>query len=472
MTRIHLPARVAEKNDEDRRSVGTLPIRGPRARMAWASSMARIGHAGLALGALLVLGLVWPAPTQAESVPASFDCAKAARVVEKFICSHAVLRWQDLALSRSYRAARGAVAGSARDSLLAGQRDWIRDRDRRCIADRTFKELSGPSAELSDQAYGCLKVLYLDRRRMLQDLAAPPLSPKTIKAIDLGPVASARPEIVEDGGLRVPAIHLSPDGALAEILLPSLELDGPDQAWIYRVADGRLAAATPAPNLQQPHPPGAPMAIETTAWRGGTLYVRVAVWGGDGDGERVESVVYAATIEGHTLLGDVPADIRALLDPANPPNAVASDEALREQMLRDEPDHIEPVQGNRDFLVWADDPGHGTISLKMRKRVTGSPAYLVAWGSWNLSHPLLDSRRSQLVYAGDTGIMVFDGARRTERRIAGTSQGDWPYAVSENLEVLVWSTRNRCGDEFMTEQDENAPERFCVARLPTLEGSL
>lgn len=416
---------------------------------------------------LVALGLAWPAWAQAESVPASFDCAKVGSVVEKFICSQAELRWQDFALSRSYRAARGVVTGAARDDLLAGQRDWVRERDRRCIADRTFKELSGPSADLRNQAYGCLKTLYLTRRRTLQDLAAPPLSPKTIKAIDLGPVAAARPEIVEGDDLTVSGIRMSPDGALVAILLPSLELDGPDQAWLYRIADGRLIAATPAPDQQQPHLQGSPMAIASTAWRGGTFYVRVVVWGKDGDGGGSESVVFAATADGSTRLDDVPAGIRALLfDPEIPPNAVVLD-----QLLQDEPDHIEPAQGNRDFLVWANDPGNGMITLKMRKRIAGSPAYLVAWGPWALSHPLFDSRRSQLVYAGDTGIMVFDLARRTERRIAGTSQGDLPYAVSDDFDLFVWSTRNACGDEFMAEPDESAPERFCFARLPKLEGS-
>lgn len=414
---------------------------------------------------LVVLGLAWPAWAQTESVPASFDCAKASSVVEKIVCSQAVLRWQDLALSRSYRAARETLIDAARDELLANQRDWIRERDRRCIADRTFKELSRPSSALQRQSYACLNTVYLDHRRTLQDLADAPLSPRVIKTMDLRRIAAARPEIIEGGSLRVADVRLSPDGALAAILLPSLELDGPDQVWLYRARDGRLIAATPAPDLQEQHPPGSPIAIAATAWRGDTLYTRVVISSKD-ETETGTNVVYATTIEASTRLDNVPTDIRALLDAAMSPDPIAADEQLQDQMLRDQPNHLDPIQGNRDFLVWANDPGHGTISLYMRKRAAGSLPYLVAWGSWGLWRPLFDSHRSQIVYASDTGIMIFDLAQRTERRIAGTSRGDLPYSASRDFDVLVWSTRNACGNEYLTEPDPSEPEQFCFARLP------
>jgi hypothetical protein len=56
-------------------------------------------------------------------------------------------------------------------------------------------------------------------------------------------------------------------------------------------------------------------------------------------------------------------------------------------------------------------------------------------------------------------------ATHGERRIAGSSRGDRPYAVSGDFGLILWSTRNACGDEFMAEQDEGAPERFCLAHL-------
>ena len=344
--------------------------------------MTRHGFAKV-VGAVLVLAVTFAAPAKADSVPASFDCAKAGSTVEKFICAQAALRWQDLALSRGYRAARNAATGAARDDLLASQRDWVRERDRRCIADRTFKELADTAAELGKQAYECLNVVYLDRRRTLQDLAAAPLTARAIAEIDLKPIATARPDIAEDGAVRVSDIRLSPDGALAAILLPSIELDGPDQVWLYRVADGRLAAATPMPDMQQPHPDGAPMAIKSLAWQGTTLYARVATWSKTSDGENGTTAVYAAAMDISRRLDTVPGDVTSLLDNAEQPDTAAADE-----VADDEQDGVEVVHGNRRFLVWTHDRGHGTIELKMRKRVAGSQPSLVAWGSWELRHTL------------------------------------------------------------------------------------
>ncbi|WP_449255726.1 hypothetical protein [Bosea sp. (in: a-proteobacteria)] len=79
----------------------------------------------MALGALPALTAVSTAPAKAESVPAGFDCAKTAGTEGKFICSQAVLRWQDLALSRAYAAAKVEAVGSVRDALVLRQRDWI-----------------------------------------------------------------------------------------------------------------------------------------------------------------------------------------------------------------------------------------------------------------------------------------------------------------------------------------------------------
>jgi uncharacterized protein YecT (DUF1311 family) len=428
--------------------------------------MTRLSACSLTSAAFFLLIAVscWMLPAKAESVPASFDCTKAGRVVEKFICSQAVLRWQDLALSRSYAAARANVVGAARDDLLVSQRDWVRERDRRCIADRSFKDLSSPSTKLGDQAYGCLQGVYINRRRELQDLAATPLSLHDISEIDLKPIAAARPEIVDGIQPRIARIEASPDGSMLAILLPSLEIDFPDQIWLYRVADRKLVAATPKPNQKQPRPDGSPAAIKSLVWQGDTLYARVAIWSNSGEGEEGTTVVYATTMESSRRLNTVPPDIYALLDDAGQPGAVGQDEVPESDW-----DILETIRGNRDFLVWPYDLGHGTIELRTRKRAPGSPVYLVAWGSWGLWQYLFDADRSQLVYAADTGITVFDMETRGRRRIAGTSRGDRPYAISADQRLFVWSTRNACGDEFLAEQDEGKPERFCLAHLPKPE---
>lgn len=417
-------------------------------------------RASLALGILVAFGAAWTFPAKAESVPASFDCARAERPVEKVICSQAVLRWNDLALSRAYAAAKAEAVSAARDDLLLVQRDWVRERDRRCIADRTFAELADPSTALGKQAYDCLQSVYLDRRRQLQDLAVVPLAPHDLEEIDLKPLAAARAEIVYETGPRISRIEASPDGSMLAILLPSLELDLPDQIWLYRVSDRKLVAATPAPDRNQPHPDGSPAAIKSLAWQGETLYARVAVWSKEGEGEESTSVVYAATIAGSNLLDEVPADIYRLLDEAGQPGVVGQDEVPESDW-----DILATMRGNRDFLVWADDLGHGAIELRLRKRVPGSPTTLVAWGGWELASYLFDEGNSLLVYPADTGIVAFDMETHKVRRIAGVSRGDRPYALSPDLSLLVWSTRNSCGHEFLAEQDENAPERLCLAHL-------
>lgn len=425
--------------------------------------MTRLADRAFAAVALGLLVAPCALPANAQSVPASFDCAKAASTVEKMICASATLRWQDLALSRVYKAARDAAAGPARDDLMLVQRDWVHERDRQCIADRTFGELSDLSREIGRQSYDCLNSTYLMRRLRLQDLAAAPLSSDP-REIDLRPIAAARPEIADNGTVRISEIRASPNGSMLAVLLPSLELDGPDQVWLYRVADGRLVAATPASDLQQPHPDGAPMTIGVTAWQGDTLYMRVAEWGGEG--ETAPQSVYAATAEGSRRLDEVSADIIALLDAHG-----RSADAGQDELMESDGESPEVIRGNRDFIAWVDDRGHGTIELKMRKRTTGSPPYLMGWGGWELASYLFEAKRSLLVYPTDTGLAVLDMATRHERRIAGTSAGDRPHALSDDFSLLIWSTRNACGDELLAAQDESAPERFCLARLAEPEGS-
>jgi len=414
--------------------------------------------AGSALAVLVLLGATLTAPTKAAGVPASFDCGKAESTVEKMICAYAVLRWNDLALSRSYVAARQATSGPARDDLVLAQRDWVHERGRQCIADRTFAELSEVSTEIGRQAYDCLNSSYLTRRLRLHEVAGGTLSSDTLREIDLTPIAAARPEIADGGEVRISAIRVSPDGTMLAILLPSLELDGPDQAWLYRVADGRLTAATPMPDPQQPHPDGTPMLIGAMAWQGDTLYVTMTEWGGAG--VPAPHAVYAAGRGQSTRLEAAPAAVAALLAADGEPAGIASD-----GLTADDTESPDALTGNDDFLAWINDLGHGTVELKMRKRAAGTPAYLVAWGGWALASYLFDADRSRLVYPADTGLAVLDMATRHERRIAGTSAGDRPYAISNASNLIVWSTRNACGDELLTEQDEAAPAHLCLAYL-------
>src|SRR3546814_8057242 len=105
-------------------------------------------------------------PASSVTVPASFDGSKATRSVYRVICANAALRWQDLAPSRSYRAALARLAGPARAALVAQQRDWVSERDRRCAADRSFAELNDPASSVHDQANDCMTIVYRERRQI------------------------------------------------------------------------------------------------------------------------------------------------------------------------------------------------------------------------------------------------------------------------------------------------------------------
>jgi uncharacterized protein len=63
----------------------------------------------------------------------AFDCQLAAGAIEKTICSDAALSAQDLALNELYNTIRlGNSTTVARDELRTVQRNWLKNRDRRC----------------------------------------------------------------------------------------------------------------------------------------------------------------------------------------------------------------------------------------------------------------------------------------------------------------------------------------------------
>lgn len=428
-------------------------------------------------GLLLALALLWggaPASARGQgaarlgalplavpraAVPASFDCGKATRAVDRFLCANAALRWQDLALSRSYRAARDARTGPARAALVAEQRDWLGERDRRCVADRSFAELAAASSPLGGQARACLMTVYLDRRRALGDRIAAPVATRRTTELDLRPIARARPELVEEGQVRIAAMRLSPDGSHIAILLPSQEIDLPDQMWLYRIADRRLVPVTPRPDRQARHPADTVSAITALAWRGGRVFALASLWGEGGDGEQGPTALYTATADGARRLPKAPGDIEGHFE------SIGGGLVVRDDELPEDEAATLSMRGNARYLVWTADRGHATIDLHIRARAPLGPPYLVAWGGWDLAPFLFDAAWSRLVYSADTGIALFDMATRGERRIAGTARGDRPYAVTPGLDTLLWSTRHRCGGESLAAPDEAAPERFCIAAL-------
>src|SRR3546814_3005870 len=76
-----------------------------------------------------------------------------------------------------------------RSALVAQQRDWVSERDRRCAADRSFAELNDPASSVHDQANDCMTIVYRERRQPLGDRAAAPITTRMIGEVDLRPIA-------------------------------------------------------------------------------------------------------------------------------------------------------------------------------------------------------------------------------------------------------------------------------------------
>ncbi|WP_346836714.1 lysozyme inhibitor LprI family protein [Microbulbifer sp. SAOS-129_SWC] len=66
------------------------------------------------------------------ALAASFDCQKADRVVDKIICSNERLSKLDEDMAAYYFKVRDVLQGKASAALVQGQRDWLRQRPRKC----------------------------------------------------------------------------------------------------------------------------------------------------------------------------------------------------------------------------------------------------------------------------------------------------------------------------------------------------
>lgn len=409
------------------------------------------------VGALCMLALQ-ALPARGEGVPASFDCGKAERTVERLICADAGLRWQDLALARSYRAAREDASAAGREGLLAEQRAWLAERDRGCVGTASFEDMRGAAGS---RAARCLARAVLQRRRALQMRSAA-LAATEAREIDLAPIRQARPDAFVDGNLVIAAASLSPDGKLLALLLPSRELDFPDQAWLLSIATGELRPATPLPPTgEPPYPPGSPAAITQTAWKDGVFHARVALWNTTGDGEEGQTTVYAATLAGQRDLGQVEGSLHDLLQRSDRRHDAVEQADVPERQW----DMLDDIRANDRHLVWHEDRGQGTVELATRGRGAGAATRLVAWGGPELAGYLFDADASLVTYPGDTGLMLFDLEHGRERRISGTSPGDRPLAASLATGRLAWTTANRCGEERIEAPDDALPRRVCVAGL-------
>lgn len=341
--------------------------------------------------------------TAPDGVPASYDCQKATRPVDQFICGYGALRWQDLALSRSYKAALAASEPGMRQVLQDSQRRWIKARDRQCIGQRSLKELQGEAANAS---YRCLLESYEKQRAGLVGFGPNYWARGSVET-RLDDIARARPDWQATKDHTVASAAFSPDARLLALLLPSDDVAdgaGTNQVWLYRIGTNKGVAVTPKPSGRAPGADDEVMRIETLAWQDQTLYVRTSLWGGSG--EQHTRATYAATPEDRAgkMIMETPA-IKALLDKA------AQEQSSHIDLFpADERDAImiNAAWSNAKHLVWVADRGHGTIELMTQERKPGAKPYLINWGSWEQTHAVFDARNGRLLYPDETGLRLID----------------------------------------------------------------
>ena len=91
---------------------------------------------------------------------ASFDCNRAARPQEKFICQHAEVSKLDEDLAKVYRDQTKILPREAQTMVLSSQRSWLAYWPRACSASPT-------SIELGADAIGCVGDQYRQRLKEL-----------------------------------------------------------------------------------------------------------------------------------------------------------------------------------------------------------------------------------------------------------------------------------------------------------------
>lgn len=102
--------------------------------------------------------------TIATAQAASFDCKKSTTKVEKAICADNTLSQADSDLNKAFIQVRDAYDASKRESLIKGQRNWMKLRSIACITQHN------PVAD--DKLSECLLSVYQERLNELHELLA------------------------------------------------------------------------------------------------------------------------------------------------------------------------------------------------------------------------------------------------------------------------------------------------------------
>ncbi len=418
------------------------------------------------VGAALVLGAIFAAPAHADSIVASFDCAKATRQIDKAICAWDTVGTLDGRMAKAFKATLAARKGdgAAIASIRASQKAWLSERDRRCgLTNVTPK--AGSEEGLSPRAFGqllCLQAIYPPRIAQLMDLAAPPLEPREIKTVPIEPLQAAYPDDWRQAGYQA---QVSPDNSLMALGVED-NAGYVKQVWLYQPASGRLSLASPRTQQGKTEKPEDIAALAPWIWgRDGRFYVRAYRPLGT-------SSVFVTDIDGHAPAHDLPPDVAerfAAFDAARktPPAAGDASTTKRPPCFDDNSDNEQDGGG---FTAWAQNKGHGAFDLLAARDGDRTPR-VIASGGWELKDFQLDPGGTRLFYNGEDGLVVTDPDSRVTRRLKGThgtASETRPINMSADGGILVYSASGSCTRDATDEADSHADDgdkRVCLAYL-------
>ncbi|MBL8673875.1 MAG: DUF1311 domain-containing protein [Rhodospirillales bacterium] len=123
----------------------------------------------MGIAAAICTAALAAAGAHAQSNP-SFDCRRAATVVERMICAEASLGEADRTLARAYREALESRRTPAdRDALARDQADWLTTRDRGCL-DENGPRAPMPPPDMRGWIASCLEIMHNYRISWLLDM--------------------------------------------------------------------------------------------------------------------------------------------------------------------------------------------------------------------------------------------------------------------------------------------------------------
>ncbi len=419
----------------------------------------------LAHGAFLAAFLALPALSPSAAAKPGFVCKKGISQIEHVICSWGTVGSLDGRMADVFQQALAAQDEPAeRKQVQAGQRAWLAERNRRCALD-AVKPVPDSEEGLSPKQFGqllCLQAIYPPRIAALLDSAAAPLVPETVTTLPNEALRAAYPERWQQLPYQA---RFSPDGSMLVLMVSEVVSDETNQLWLYRLADGKLVAASPLQHRGAPEQPGDISGFGGWLWDNGTLYIRAHRPLG-------KDMILAANAEGYKELTEVPPAVAQRFE-ARDVARLAAGRAARATMYGEAEERLNE-QSAGPYTAWAVKLGGGALAIKVAEG--GGEVRTVARDGWNLEGFELDGVGKRIFYSGEDGLRVVDLTVFATRRLKGTRGGSTetkPLAISADGRLFAYAANSSCTRDAAEAPDlqaeEDTAKRLCLARLPPAE---